>query len=295
MIVSVKKYDPIFKNGKLDKNAIMRKYGNSDFETANGKTDSHTKTNIDILLSILKEEYILYSNFIWNGNRSSSNAQLSITQFIFDFDDGLTLDSINHLPFYARTLTTNSHTLDNHKFRVFIPLKETFTFKNQNHYKDIFNFIGDSFFDSKHDTKCSDLSRCYIAIPNAQTASNNADNLFDMKKIENNFREVTFRKKLEELNKKKTSIPRYSLNDAHKASFKTPSIETVENSEYFQDVLFNCSSGKRYENVFRLVSYCKYRGLSCSDTVSIILKQNFPNEYGTPKYIEKLYQYCKTN
>jgi len=139
MIVSVKKYEPVFKNGKLDKSAIMRQYANSEFETLNLPTDSHinTKTNIDILLSILKEKYILYSNFIWIGNRSSSNAQLSITQFIFDFDDGLTLESINHLPFYARTLTTNSHTLDNHKFRVFIPLKETFTFKNQNHYKDI--------------------------------------------------------------------------------------------------------------------------------------------------------------
>ena len=293
MIISVKRYGPIFRYGKLDKSAIMKKYGNSEYETLNLQTGSptNTKTNINNLLSILKEEYILYSNFIWNGNRSSSNAQLSITQFIFDFDNGLTLDSINHLPFHALTLTTNSHTLDNHKFRVFIPLKETFTFKDQKHYKDIFNFIGDLFFESKHDTKCSDLSRCYIAIPNAQTASNNADNLFDIKKIENKFREVTFRKKLEELNKKKTSIPRYSLNKAHKAS----SIETVENSARFQDILFNCSSGKRYENVFRLVSYCKYRGLSFSDTVSLILKQNFPNEYGTPKYIEKLYQYCKTN
>ena len=293
MIVSVKKYEPTFKNGKLDKSAIMRKYGNSDFETENHQMGSHanTKFNIDHLLSILKDGCILYSNFIWNGNRSSCNAQLSISQFIFDFDDGLTLDSINHLPFCAWTLTTNSHTPQKHKFRVFIPLKETFTFKDQKHYKDIFNFIGDLFFESKHDTKCSDLSRCYIAIPNAKTASNNADNLFDMKKIENKFREVTFRKKLEELNKKKTSIPRYSLNKAH----KTSSIETVENSARFQDILFNCSSGKRYENVFRLVSYCKYRGLSFSDTVSLILKQNFPNEYGTPKYIEKLYQYCKTN
>ena len=54
MIVSVKKYEPIFKNGKLDKSAIMRQYANSDFETLNIQMDSHTKTNIDILLSILK-------------------------------------------------------------------------------------------------------------------------------------------------------------------------------------------------------------------------------------------------
>ena len=161
MKLSIKKFKPEYKtDGKLDKMAAM-------FSCSRNFKVKFPKT-LNELYSLVNTNCV-YAPVKWSGNhRNKSNAQLDIDLLVFDVDDGKTIDEVLDevgTQYELLVLETASHTEEHHKFRIFIPLANTISFKTPSEYREFYKFI-DKEFNLNCDDKTMEAGRGYIGLKN---------------------------------------------------------------------------------------------------------------------------------
>jgi len=265
MILSVKKFTKRVIHRREDKATIMKECV-SGFKRIN---TSNTKSNLKKLGEGFKSNCV-YSNITWRDDyRKKENAILDkIDMLIMDIDDGLRIDKIiDTIPFSIMTLTTTSHTEEHHKFRVFIPLKQTVTFKDNSEYKELLKLIDSEYFYSQSDKACFESGRAFITTEKAEYQINEHTNLLDCSAL---IKKAT----LNTLAEKLKSIP-VSTYD----SIKKYTIEDVKKFPKVRDIVSKFAKGNHYLPVYQIIGIGKRVGLSSTECAQLIMSYNIGNEY----------------
>jgi len=269
MTLSIKKYDPSYIDGKLDKNQAMKDCYNG-FTTRQAPSVI-TDENLKKLAKILQRNCV-YSNVIWKDNhRSTDNAILSnIDLLVFDIDDTLSLEDVHsNLKVKAMTLTTTSHTEEHHKFRVIIPLQQQVSFKDDIEYIEFLKLLNTELFNNLADKACLEPARAYITTDKAQYKLNYVAESLDPLPYLEMAKQKAFGKRLQFIDFQP------SLNT------RKPTIEEVKNYNKTQEIASEFSAGNNYEPVYRILGIGKIAGLSNEECAKLIMSYNLGNEYSS--------------
>lgn len=268
MTLSYLGFTPVFKDNKLDKHLAMQSCV-SGFNTIKDKVLSGEElSNLGTLL----QNYVVYSNVIWNGNhRKKENAVLNdIDILIFDIDDTLSLNDIHQqFPFKVMTLTTTSHTQAHNKFRVFVPLDKQISFTNNEEYSEFLKLFNEEYFQGVADKSCLEAGRAYISTPKAEFMVN----------AKTSFDPTALMKKA----KQSVAINKMLLSITKSKSVRTrkPSIEEVKQYSRTLELVAELGKGNNYEPVYKLIGVGKIAGLSNEECAKMIMSYKIGAEYNS--------------
>ena len=274
MNFTCKKFIPNYKGGKLDKNnAMVQCYNN--FRSMQ-HPQAITQQQLQQLGAFLQDN-LVYSNIIWKDNhRNKDNAILdNIDLLIFDIDENMTLDEALALPFQVMLLTTSSHTEEQDKFRVFIPLSIAVSFTDSTEYTEFLRIIDTQYFNNRVDKSCLEVARAYITTDKAQYQLNQSDVVFDPSNIikQSKMNALTARIK--------------ATKCSNNVSTNKHSIEGVKKFKRVQEIASTFSSGNHYREVYEIMGIGKRAGLSVEECAQLIMSYNLGAEYSNFKDLVK--------
>lgn len=274
MKLSIKKFKPTYKeDGKLDKMEAMFSCAR-DFKVKFPKT-------INELYTLVCANCV-YAPVKWSNNhRNKANAQLDIDLLVFDVDDGLTIDEVLDTvgaEYEILVLETASHKEAHHKFRVFIPLANTITFKTPSEYREFYKFI-DKEFNLNCDDKTMEAGRGYIGlkgkigyVSESTKRLNISGRLLDSVMVKVRHKILAKRWRQE----KATLIQEKFRRDNN---IKVPSPISIQSDRHFKQKAENCVTGEHYSAVYTLLGYCKFRGQTASEAADSVCLLNLDGEY----------------
>ena len=265
MILSYKEFTPPseYADNKDFKHQVMKSCSNN-FKTIDNNI------SLEQLSKALKSNMV-YSNIIWKGNhRNKFDAILNVDLLIFDIDEGLTIEAVHSMiPFKMMTLTTTSHTLQHHKFRVFIPFEHKISFLDALEYTEFLKLFDTKYFKNQVDKACLEPARAYITTPNAQYKLNDHKVMF-------NPDELLEQAKIEVLSIRLRNAPLVHKINTNK---KQPTIEDVKNYKRSKEIASQFREGNHYDPVYRLIGVGKKAGLSNEECAKMIMSYNIGKEY----------------
>ena len=287
MIISTHAYKAKKVNGKLDKHDAMFQCVR-DFKRHNVET-------LDELNGLVNRN-VVYSPVHFEGNhRNKDNAVLTIDMLVFDIDDGQTMDEVLEsklgLNWEIMLLKTASWTPQLEKFRVFVPLATPLTFNNTDEYREFYKFI-DSYYDLQCDKPVMEAGRGYIGVKNKEAVISSGEKWLDLtktlEKIMKKIRRELLREKMIQ-EKKDAELKRH--RQLH--NIKVPTASQIQSENKFKELSMKTGEGSNYSAVYRILSYCKFRGQTSSEAADSVLYLNLSGEYGDKKDLEKKYKGLK--
>ena len=268
MTLSYLGFTPKFKDTKLDKDSAMKSCV-SGFNTIENKLlFGNELSNLGTQL----QNYVVYSNVIWNGNhRKKENAVLNdIDILIFDIDDTLDLNDIHQqFPFTMMTLTTTSHTVARNKFRVFVPLDKQTSFADNEEYREFLKLFNEEYFQGVADKSCLESGRAYISTPMAQYKIN----------IKAPFNPIVLLKKAKQRIMANNIVK--SLQDTSSVRTRKPTIDEVKQYSRTLELVSELGQGNNYEPVYKLIGVGKIAGLSNEECAKMIMSYKVGSEYSS--------------
>ena len=288
MKISIKRFTPKYIDGKLNKQQAMFDCV-KDFKVH--KVDSLEE------LGVMVNNNVVYSPVEFeNSHRNKDNAIIKdIDLLVFDIDDGQTIDEVLNgklgSKYEIMTLTTASHSEKLHKFRVFIPLAKPISFDNADEYREFYKFI-DEYYGFKSDSKVMEAGRGYIGIKGREAIISAPSEWLDLtSKLAEIKRLINKRLEREKLKNKIKAEQLLEYRKKH--NIKVPTIDKLTSEKKWLEAVSQLGSGNNYEPVFKLLGYCKFRGLSEDEAVAAVLTLNIGGEYSNPKDLAKKFRRVK--
>lgn len=267
MNFSYKEFVPVYNDGTLDKSLAMQ-HCVDGFQVINSNKPMDDG-QLERLAKIL-QRHMVYSNIVWKENhRKKENALLdNVDIIILDIDEGFQIkDVIENTPFKIMTLTTTSHTEEHHKFRVFIPLNQSVSFKDNTEYKEFLKVINSKYFQNKADKNCLESGRAYITTDRAEYQINSVHDLLDPAKMleEAKINVFTARLKSEQL-----------FQDVRTKRYM---VEDVKNFKRTKEIAATFKAGNHHLPVYQIIGVGKTSGLTDAECAELIMSYNLGKEY----------------
>ena len=287
MKISTCKYIPKMVDGKLDKhNAMMQCVHGFKRHTINDLQELYSLTNKNIVYSPV---------FFENNHRMKENAELTIDLMVFDIDDGKTMEMVLNsklgTTYEILLLKTASWTPKLEKYRVFIPLKYPISFNNTDEYREFYKFI-DSYYDLNCDNPVMEAGRGYIGVKGREAIISSGEKWLDLTKTADKIMKQIRRKLLKdqlERERKDEELKKYRL--IH--NIKVPTPFEIINEDKFKEISQTLGPGNKYSVVFKLLSYCKFRGQVAIEAADSIMLLRLDGEYSNEKDLIKKFNKLK--
>jgi len=265
---------------KKDKGSIM-KHSVCDFQ----RYDVESLEELFYLVS----RNVVYAPLHWKRNyRKISNAMLKkIDLIVYDSDDGDTSDELLEMldGMEALILQTSGWTPEKEKHRIFIPLAKPITFESPEEYTFFYRWFGDA-IGLNYDKSTTECGRGYIGLSKKKGIILEHERL----DISEEWKEEKIRyqkkKKREELRNYLRSTDRPKTQNS-----ATPSSYEIRfNDKRFNQIALECGSGNNYKTVFKLLSYCKFRGMDARSSSEAVCFLKLGNEYENVKDLMNKYE-----
>ena len=272
MIISTHKYKPKQKNGKLDKHEAMK-----------ACVSNFKREYVDTLDELYSKLYgnVVYSPIHWNNNhRLKANAILTVDLIMFDMDNGTTTDEVlNTLgtKYEIMVLKTASWSKELEKFRVFIPLKNPITFENSDHYREFYKVLAKE-FNLDADENAMEAGRGFIAVKGREAEISASTEWLDLSPYYDKFlMKVKHKLQANKWRAERRDAEQKEYRRINKIKVPTPS--QIQLEDRFREKANNCKTGENYSAVYQLLSYCKFRGQTATESADSVCLLNLDGEY----------------
>jgi len=253
--------------------------------------DRHNIETLEELYEIVSRN-VVYAPIYWKRNyRKIDNAILSkIDLLIYDSDEGDTADEIIDMLGEVETmvLQTSGWTEEKEKYRIFIPLEKPITFESPEEYTYFYRWLGD-IIGLNYDTSTTECGRGYIGLAGKRGFKIEGERLNPLpawKKEKYNYKKKAKRERLR--NYIRSITQREMLEDS---GYTVPSPHDLRfNDRKFNELALECGAGKNYKAVFKILGYCKFRGLTASEAAQAVMLLNLGNEYNNEKELIRRYE-----
>ena len=265
MILSTRKIKPKFVDGVFDKTDAM-------FQAVRN-FKRHNVETLEDLYTILDKNCVYSPVYFNNNHRMKENAILTIDLMVFDIDNGTTMNEVLNSKLGQKReimlLKTASWTPQLEKFRVFIPLAKPLTFTNTDEYREYYKYINE-IFELGSDKSTMEAGRGYIALKDKEAVISAGTSWLDLTE---NKKSVVRHIQRELLKVKFKQEKKDAILAAHRIKYniKVPTPSNIVQEEKFKNIVSELGPGKNYKTVYRLLSYCKYRGQTVNEAVDTIL------------------------
>ena len=253
-----------------------------------------TRHNVDTLEELyeLVADNVVYAPIYWRRNhRKISNAYLEkIDLLVYDSDDGDTKDEIIEMLGHQEVMVieTSGWTPEKEKYRIFIPLAKPITFESPEEYTAFYRWVGDN-IGLNYDSSTTECGRGYIGLKDKAGFMIEGERFDPSKDWE--LEKYRFQKKQARI-KLKSYIRSLNLSEYREDNgFKVPTpYELYYNDKKFNEIASDCRAGNNYKTVFKLLGYCKFRGLDASSSAEAVMMLNLGREYNNKKELQKRYE-----
>lgn len=273
------------KLSKEDKHVIMRQC-----------VRFFSRHDVDTLEELyeLVSDNVVYAPIHWRRNhRKIANAYLEkIDLIVYDSDDGDTRDEIIEIlgTIEVMVMETSGWTEQKEKYRIFIPLEEPITFESPEEYTAFYRWVGDK-LGLNYDSSTTECGRGYIGLRDKAGFIIYGER-FNPKKAweiqKHKFHKQEARKKL------KSYIRSLTLSEYREdRGFHVPTPYELFADKKFNEIASECGAGNNYKTVFKLLGYCKFRGLDASSSADTVMLLNLGREYNNKKELQKRFMKLK--
>ncbi len=249
--------------------------------------------NVDTLEELyeLVSANVVYAPIHWRRNhRKISNAYLEkIDLIVYDSDEGDTREDIIEMLGHQEVMVmeTSGWTEQKEKYRIFIPLKTPITFETPEEYTAFYRWVGDK-IGLNYDTSTTECGRGYIGLKDKSGFLIDGERFNPKKQWE--IEKFKFKKKQARI-RLKSYIRSLTLAEHRSDSgYTVPTAHHIYNNDKkFNELALECRDGNNYKTVFKLLGYCKFRGMDAPSSADTILLLNLGSEYSNKKELIKRY------
>jgi len=250
--------------------------------------DRHIVDTLEDVFELVSRN-VVYAPIHWKRNhRKITNAYLTkIDLIVYDSDDGDTSDELIEMLSEVETLIvqTSGWTEAKEKYRIFIPLEKPITFESPEEYTAFYRWLG-NIIGLNFDTSTTECGRGYIGLQDKRGFIIQGERLDPKEAWEIEKFNFEKKQKRQQLRNYIKSLTQREMLENSGYSIPTP-YELCYQDKRFKDLSMECSSGNNYKAVFKLLGYCKFRGLNSSEAADTVMLLNLGSEYSNKKELCK--------
>lgn len=237
-------------------------------------------TNEDLVDIITKN---CWSPFIFKEFRRASDF-ISVDFLVYDIDEGQTIEEvekvIHNLDIHCLVLPTTSHTEEDHRFRVIIPLSKTVT--DTESYNDTFAKMAEYF---SIDPACSDVARFFFGSTTVDGFYFEGSKLLEPEKAPKKPK----KRSVDPQNSRDNTFVAESTEELVTALYGEKRTKVPESIAYFLENAPDNLSGEWYKASNAFLFTCGLSGLD-EDRVKEVFFSLYPHEELTEKKVDKMIQ-----
>lgn len=238
---------------------------------------------------------VVYAPIHWDNNyRKIANASLDgVDLIVYDSDDGDTEEEILEMfdGVEIMLLQTAGWTPELEKYRIFVPLAEPVDFDSPEDYTAFYRWLGD-LVGLHYDKSTTECGRGYIGLKGKEGIVNEGERLHvndawaaEKKLVDKKRARQQLRREMEAEKLKATR---------ERQGYKVPTPwDLYNNDKRFKELSLQCGDGNNFTTVFKILGYCKFRGMTASEAADTVMLLNLGSEYSDKKALEARYRKLK--